>query len=150
MDLATVEQAYHQLQQEDQGVMEALQTLVSKLKTAADGGNQDAREWLLDLKKLALNIQNEQQQVMVVMQTMHRAVQNDVAAMQPGSGGRRWQPGYPQTPRVGQPQGYSQQQGGGLHPAQGFLNSLEHSEFGQMLKLGAGFGIGDALINRLF
>ena len=68
MDLQTVEQQYNQLQQEAQGVMQSLQALAGKLKTAADGGNQDAREWLLDLKELALNIQQEQQQVMMVMQ----------------------------------------------------------------------------------
>lgn len=143
MDLTTVEQQYNQLQQENQGVVQALQALAGKLKTAADGGNPDAREWMLDLKELALNIQAEQQQVMMLMQAMHQAVQNDVAGMQQGSGGQ-WQPGYPQTPQIGQSQGYPQQQGGG------FLNSLEHSGFGQMLMMGAGFGIGDDLINSIF
>jgi len=142
MNLQAVEQQYNQLQQENQGVMQALQTLAGKLKMAADGGNQDAREWLLDLKELALNIQTEQQQVMTLMQAMHQAVQNDVASMQQNN--PAWQPGYPQTPQVGQPQGYPQQQGGG------FLNSLEHSGFGQMLMMGAGFGIGDDLINSIF
>ncbi|MDD5280901.1 hypothetical protein [Acidithiobacillus sp.] len=142
MNLQTVEQQYNQLQQENQGVMQALQTLAGKLKTAADGGNQDAHEWMLDLKELALNIQTEQQQMMTLMQAMHQAVQNDVASMQQNN--PAWQPGYPQTPQVGQPQGYPQQQGGG------FLNSLEHSGFGQMLMMGAGFGIGDDLINSIF
>ncbi len=140
MDLQTVEQQYSQLQQESQGVMQGLQTLAGKLKAASDSGNQDAREWLLDLKELALNIQQEQQQVMAVMQAMHQAVQNDMAAMQ-GQGGQ-WQPGYPQTP---QSQGYGQPQQSG-----GFLSSLEHSGFGQALMMGAGFGIGDDLINSIF
>lgn len=145
MDLQTVEQQYNQLQQEAQGVMQGLQTLAGKLKTAADGGNQQVREWLLDLKELALNIQTEQQQVMAVMQAMHQAAQNDMAAMQQGFAGQQsqsgqWQPGYPQTP-----QGSSQSQQSG-----GFLNSLEHSGFGQALMMGAGFGIGDDLINSIF
>jgi len=46
---------------------QGIQALAGKLKTAADGGSADAREWLLDLKELALNIQTEQQQVMVLM-----------------------------------------------------------------------------------
>lgn len=144
MDLQTVEQQYNQLQQEAQGVMQSLQALAGKLKTAADGGNQDAREWLLDLKELALNIQTEQQQVMNLMQAMHQAVQNDMAAMQ-GNPSQQWQPGYPQTPQS-QPQGYGQQpqQGGG------FLSSVEHSGFGKMIMMGAGFGIGDDLINSIF
>ncbi len=141
MDLQTVEQQYNQLQQEAQGVMQSLQALAGKLKTAADGSNQDAREWLLDLKELALNVQQEQQQVMMVMQAMHQAAQNDLAAMQ--GQGQQWQPGYPQTPQA-MPQGYPQQQSGG------FLSSLEHSGFGQALMMGAGFGIGDDLINSIF
>ncbi|MGK9452700.1 hypothetical protein ACSSZE_15790 [Acidithiobacillus caldus] len=138
MDIQTVDQQYQQLQQEAQGVMQSLQTLAGKLKTAADGGNQDAREWLLDLKELALNIQQEQQQVMAVMQALHQAMQNAQ---------NQWQPGYPQTP---QSQGYGQPamqqgQGGG-----GFLSSFLNSGFGRAIELGAGFGIGDDLINSIF
>ena len=48
-------------------------TEVSEVEPA-DGGSADAREWLLDLKDLALNIQQEQQQVMMLMQAMHQAV----------------------------------------------------------------------------
>ena len=131
MDIATVEQQYNQLQQEGQSVTQGIQGLAGKLKTAADGGSTDAREWLLDLKELALTIQQEQQQVMMLMQAMNQAVQND---MQQYAQPQQWQPGYPQA----QPQ-----QGG-------FLNSLEHSGFGQALMMGAGFGIGDDLINSIF
>ncbi len=136
-----VDQQYQKLQQEAQSVMQGLQTLAGKLKAAADGGNQDAREWLLDLKELALNIQTEQQQVMNVMQAMHQAVQNDMAVMQ--GQGQQWQPVYPQTPQA---QGYSQpqQQGGG------FLSSFLNSGFGRAIEMGAGFGIGDDLINSIF
>lgn len=144
MNLEMVEQQYNQLQQEAQGVQQGLQTLAGKLKAAADAGNQDAREWLLDLKELALNIQTEQQQVMMLMQAMHQAAQNDMVAMQ-NQGGQQWQPGYPQTPQAMPQQGYAPQKQSG-----GFLNSLEHSGFGQALMMGAGFGIGDDLINSIF
>ena len=77
---------------------------------------------------------------MVLMQAMHQAVQND---MQQYTQSPPWQPGYPQTPQVS---GYPQTQ-----PRQGgFLSSLEHSGFGQALMMGAGFGIGDDLINAIF
>ena len=136
MDIATVEQQYNQLQQEGQSVTQGIQGLAGKLKTAADGGSTDAREWLLDLKELALTIQQEQQQAMMLMQAMHQAVQNDMQRY-------AQQPGYPQTPQAS---GYPQTQ-----PQQGgFLNSLEHSGFGQALMMGAGFGIGDDLINAIF
>lgn len=132
-----MEQQYQQLQTEAQGVSQALQALASKMQQGSDK-NPDAREWLLDLKQLALNIQQEQMQVMAVMQAMHQAMQNDMMTMQ--NPGGQWQPGYPQTPQ----QGYPQQQGGG------FLSSLEHSGFGQALMMGAGFGIGDDIINSIF
>jgi hypothetical protein len=137
MDIATVEQQYNQLQQEAQGVSQGLQTLATKLKTAADSGNTAAREWLLDLRELAINIQQEQQQTMAVMQAVHQAVQNDLQ----GQGGQ-WQPSFPQTPNAG----FVQQQ----PKSGGFLNSLEHSGFGQAMMMGAGFGIGDDLINSIF
>jgi len=137
MDIQTVDQQYQQLQQEAQGVMQSLQTLAGKLKAAADGGNQDAREWLLDLKELALNVQQEQQQVMAVMPALHQAMQNAQS---------QWQPGYPQTP---QPQGYGQS---GMQTRQGggFLSNFLNSGFGRAIELGAGFGIGDDLINSIF
>jgi len=119
MNLQTVEQQYQQLQAEAQGVSQAIQALAAKMQQGSEK-NPDAREWLLDLKQLALNIQQEQMQVMAVMQVMHQAVQNDMAMQQQG-GGQQWQPGYPQTPQAG----YQNQGQGG-----GFLSSLEHSGFG--------------------
>ncbi len=139
MDLQTVEQEYNQLQQEAQGVQQGIQTLAGKLKDAADRGDQDAREWLLDLKELALHIQTEQQQVMALMQAMHQAAQNDLSAMQGQGGYASNQQGMPQQ-RYNEPQ----QQSGG------FLSSVEHSGFGKAIMMGAGFGIGDDLINSIF
>ncbi|MBU2769297.1 hypothetical protein HAP94_24850 [Acidithiobacillus ferrivorans] len=136
MDITTVEQQYDQLQQEAQGVSQSLQSLATKLKAAADSGNTDAREWLLDLRELAVNIQQEQQTAMAVMQAVHQAAQNELQ----GQDGQ-WQPSFPQTPNAGfVPQ---QPQSGG------FLNSLVHSGFGQAMMTGAGFGIGDDLINSI-
>ncbi|WP_123102629.1 hypothetical protein [Acidithiobacillus sulfuriphilus] len=66
-------------------------------------------------------------QAMAVMQAVHQAIQNQVA----------------QTPQV---QGFGQQQAG----AGGFLGGLAHSGFAQALMMGAGFGIGDDLINSIF
>jgi len=135
VDIQTIDQQYNQLQQEAQQVAQGIQVLAQKLKAASDNGDQNAREYLLDLRELAMNIQQEQQQVMAVMQAVHEAMQNQ--SLQPG-----WQPGYPQTPQAsyGQPQ----QQGGG------FLSEFLNSGFGRAIEMGAGFGIGDDLINKLF
>lgn len=89
-------------------------------------GNSDAREWLSDLRELAMNnIQQKQQQAMTVMQTMHTAAQSDPL--------NRVQPYY------------AQQQGDG-----GFFSEFINSGFGRAIEIGAGFGIGDDLINKLF
>ena len=144
MNLETVEQQYQQLQAEAQGVSQAMQALAAKMQQGSEK-NPDAREWMLDLKQLALNIQQEQMQGMAVMQSMHQAVQNDMAAMR-NQNGAQWQPGYPQTPQLGYPQQQVSAPGNGG----GFLSSLEHSGFGQAIMMGAGFGIGDDIINSIF
>lgn len=50
MDTATIDQAYQQLQTEFQDVANSIQTLARKLQAAAQAGDTNAREWLLDLK----------------------------------------------------------------------------------------------------
>jgi len=135
MDIQTVDQQYNQLQQEAQQVIQGIQTLAQKLKAASDNGDPNAREYLLDLRELAINIQQEQQQVMNVLQAVHQAMQSQ---SQTG-----WQPGYPQMPQTsyGQPQ---PQQGSG------FLSEFLNSGFGRAIEMGVGFGIGDDLINSIF
>jgi len=136
MDVQTIDQQYNQLQQEARQVAQGIQVLAQKLKAASDNGDQDARLWLLDLRELAIKIQQEQQQVMNVMQAVHQAMQNQ------GQQQAGWQPGCPQTPQAGY--GQPQQQGGG------FLSGFLNSGFGRAIEMGAGFGIGDDLINRIF
>ena len=50
MDIQTIDNAYQQLQNEGQQVAQQFQTLAGKLQAAAQGGNADAREWMLDLR----------------------------------------------------------------------------------------------------
>lgn len=111
-------------------------------------GNSDTREWLSDLRELAMNnIQQEQQQAMAVMQTVHTAAQNDpLNRVQPYYAQQQnpgWRPGYQGMPQQGFAQ--PQQQGDG-----GFFSEFINSGFGRAIEIGAGFGIGDDLINKLF
>ena len=140
MDIQTIDQQYQQLQSEGQRVGQQLQTLAGKLQGAAQGSNADAREWLLDLREIALGIQAEQQQMTQVLQAIHAMWQNQQAQLQnmPAAA----QPGYMQ-----QGMGAMQQQQGGIMGAlDGFLNS----GFGRAIEMGAGFGLGDDLINKIF
>jgi uncharacterized phage infection (PIP) family protein YhgE len=163
MDIQTIDTQYQQLQNQSQQTVQEIRDLATKLQTAAQAGNQDAREWLLDLRSIALAIQAEQNQVSNLLQALHNFVanQNQMASVpqtapQPSYGqpipmpnlqGGFGQP-YPQQayPQQGYPpQGYPQQQGGG-----GLLGSFLNSGFGRALEMGAGFGIGDDLINKIF
>ncbi len=128
MDPQSIDQAYNQLQQEFNEVASTLQSLAGKLSTAASAGGQHAQEWLLDLKGLALNIKSEQMQAQNLLSTIHAYVDNQHTQY------NQQMPAYQQQ--------YGQR-GGGLG---GFLNS----GFGRAIEMGAGFGLGDDLINSIF
>jgi hypothetical protein len=144
MDVQTIDQHYSQLQNQSQQTIQALQTLGGKLQAAAQGGDQQAREWLLDLRELALSFRSEQDQMANLLQAIHGYVANQaqVAAAPPmspppASGG--WNAGaYPPT------QSPMPAQGGGMFG--NFLNS----GFGRALEMGAGFGIAEDVMRDIF
>ncbi|MDE2005050.1 MAG: hypothetical protein KGI51_00685 [Rhodospirillales bacterium] len=166
MDIATIDQQYQQLETQAQQTAQNLTALAGKLQEAAKGGNQDAREWLLDLREIALAMQAEQNQVGALLQALHGFVANQgqaVAAPAQQMPAQTWAPtaaappqGYPPQggyPQGGYPQGgYPQaggfaQQGGGVG---GMLGNFLNSGFGRAIEMGAGFGIGNDLINKIF
>jgi hypothetical protein len=148
MDIQTIDNNYSQLQSQAGQTIQELKALAQKLQAAAQSGNQDAREWLLDLKSVALAIQAEQNQVSNLLQSFHNYVENQSQAMQPVPQQSPWgnQPQQMQQPPMPYPQNYGgyPQQGGGL------LGGLLNSGFGRAIVTGAGFGIGDDLINKIF
>ncbi len=135
MDIQTIDNQYNQLQSQAQQTVMELQNMASKLQTAAQAGDQNAREWFLDLKSIALAIQAEQNQVANLLQALHGFVANQAQQMPQSPWGNA--PSYPSQPAY-------PQQGGGI--LGGFLNS----GFGRALEMGAGFGIGDDIINKIF
>jgi hypothetical protein len=143
VDPETIDQNYAQLQQQAQQTAAQIQTLAGKLQAAAAAGDPSAREWMLDLKEITLGVQQEQGQVSLLLQSIHSMVSNHVQTMtQP----QYQQPGY-QQPRYQQP-GYQQpqyQQGSG-----GMLQQFLSGGFGRAIMTGAGFGIGDDIINKIF
>jgi uncharacterized protein YhaN len=133
VDPRTVDQNYAQLQQQAQQTAAQIQTLAGKLQAAAAAGDPNAREWMLDLKEIALGVQQEQGQVSLLLQSIHSMVDNHVQTM--------GQPQY-QQPAYQQPQ---YQQGAG-----GMLQQFLGGGFGRAIVAGAGFGIGDDIINSIF
>jgi hypothetical protein len=137
MDVATIDQQYAQLQNASQQVYQELKELADKLQAESAAGNAHAREWVLDLKEVALAIQAQQQQTASLLQAIHGFVavqsQNYPA------------PYTPQQPGYAQPGYYppaAQQQGG--------FNGFLQSGFGRAVVTGLGFGLGDDLINKIF
>ena len=150
MDVQTIDQQYRELQGQSQQTGQALQVLGGKLQAAAQGGDQQAREWLLDLRELALAFRAEQDQVGTLLQSLHGFVANEAQAQA--------QAQYPQAAPPAQqpwaaPQAGSVQAGQGYPPPQtgtGLLGGFLNSGFGRAIEMGAGFGIGDDLINKIF
>jgi hypothetical protein len=133
VDPETVDQNYAQLQQQAQQTAAQIQTLAGKLQAAAAAGDPNAREWLLDPKEITLGVQQEQGQVSLLLQSIHSMVNNHVQTMA--------QPQY-QQPQYQQPQ---YQQGSG-----GMLQQFLSGGFGRAIMTGAGFGIGDDIVNKIF
>lgn len=156
MDVTTIDQQYQQLQSQAQETIGELKDLAGKLQGAAQSGNTDAREWLLDLKSIALAIQAEQNQVGMLLQALHGFVANQGQQLAPQQVASPWaqggqpypqqQPPYPPQPGYGQ-SGYGQSPMGGVG---GMLGSFLNSGFGRAIEMGAGFGIGNDLINTIF
>jgi hypothetical protein len=135
MDTATIDQAYSQLQTEFQDVAQTVQGLAKKLQEAADAGDQNAREWLLDLKGVALDIKDEQMQVNNLLTAIHGFVANANQAP----------PVYAQPVQQQPQQVYPQQQRRG-----GMFGNFLGGGFGQAMEMGAGIGLGEDLINSIF
>jgi hypothetical protein len=101
--IQTIDQNYQQLQQQSQQTVQAITSLAQKLQAAATNGDQQAGEWLLDLKEITLGFQQEQNQVTLLLQSIHQFVANQNQQQPPVY----QQPVYQQPPVLPCPQGIS-------------------------------------------
>ena len=157
MDPETVDQNYAQLQQQGQQTAALIQTLAGKLQAAAAAGDSNAREWMLDLKEITLGVQQEEGQVSLLLQSIHSMVDNHVQAAPQYQQPEYQQPQYQGQPQYQQPQSQGQpqyqgqyQQGAGAMGGGGTLQRFLGGGFGRAIVTGAGFGIGDDIINKIF
>jgi len=142
----TIDKEYDQLKQEADQAGQQIQTLAQKLQTAVDGGDANAREWLLDLKSVALQVQQEQLQMQTLLQALHDFIINNVD-QQNAAPQAQQAPQYQQAAPQYQQQNLQSQRGGG---GMGLLGNFMGGGFGQAMKTGVGFGIGDMLIGSIF
>lgn len=130
MDTTTIDQTYQQLQTEFEDVAKTVQALAEKLQAAEQSGDTNAREWLLDLKQIAMDVKDEQTQANLLLQGIHAYI-SDVATQQGGA-----------QQQARQPMGMGM--GGGMFG--GFLGG----GFGRAMEMGAGIGLGEDLIGSIF
>ena len=144
MDVETVDRQYAALQQQSQQTGALIQALAGKLSTAAAAGAANAREWQLDLREIALAIRDEEGAASSVLQAIHALVDNHVQSA-PVAEPQYQQPAY-QQPQYQQP-AYAQPQ---YQQAGGTLQRFLGGNFGQAIVRGAGFGVGDDIVNSIF
>jgi hypothetical protein len=145
MDSSNIDQAYGQLQTEFADVAKSIQTLAEKLNFATQGGDKNAREWLLDLKQVALDVKDEQIQINALLQQIHGFVDNANRQMQQQAVQLQAPQQQPQPFAQG---GYGGGYGGGRR--RGMFGGLLGGSFGQAIEMGAGIGLGEDLINSIF
>ena len=171
MDTDTIDQNFQQLQKESEDTIEALKALATKLQSAVDGGDQNAKEWILDLKQIALSVQEEENQATLLLQSIHEFVVKEMQAAPPPPPAPA-QPAPPPPVQYQQPPVQYQEppqyppggmgmggmmgglgmggmggMGGGMG---GGLGRFVNSGFGRAMVSGAGFGIGADIIGHIF
>jgi hypothetical protein len=147
MDVETIDREFSQLQQEADLVGQTIEAFAGKLQAAGDAGDASAKSWLLDLKGIALQIQQEQLQVQSLLQALHDFTVNNLSTPATAAGYAAPQP-LQQAPQAAQL----------ASPADAAPTTTKHSflssGFGQAITtgagMGAGFGVTESLINSLF
>jgi hypothetical protein len=140
MDTQTIDQAYAQLQKEFEDVAKSVQEFAQKLQSAGEGGDEKAKEWLLDLKQIALDVKDEQMQVNNLLTALHQFVANANQAEQQAAA----------QPQPQQPMGRGGFGMGGMGMGGGMFGGLLGGGFGRAMEMGAGIGLGEDLINSIF
>jgi hypothetical protein len=143
VDVDTVDREYGQLEQESQQLAQTIQGLATKLQAAGEAGDAQAKEWVLDLKGIALQIQQEQLQVQALLQALHGFTVNSLQQAAPAPAPA------PAAAEVAPVQAVAPQPQGG-----GMLSRFMGGGFGQAMTqgvgMGAGFGIANSVIDSIF
>ena len=152
MDAQTVDAEYAKLEQHGQQTAQLFEALAAKMKGAGNAGDPNAREWALDLREIALSVKEEEDQTSALLRSIHDVVASQPPPVyqqpqqQPPVYQQQPQPQY-QQPQYQQPQ-YQQPQYQQPPQQSGFSHFLSGG-IGRAIVQGAGFGIGDDLINRI-
>jgi hypothetical protein len=134
MDYQTAENQALQLQQQAFQVSQELKSLADKLQARIPDPNL-SRELMLDLRQVAMAIQQQNQSALALIQQMAQyihSLESNLGAM-------------PQAPM--QPRGWAEQPY--AYNSGGFMGNVA-SSLGTGLGLGAGFGLGEEIVDSIF
>jgi hypothetical protein len=126
-----VDREYERLEQQARKTADLIKALGQKLSARAAEGDQNAREWGLDLREVALAVKDEEQQMRVLLNALDQVA--DAQAREFANRQSYRQPVYYDS-------GYGRGYGGGFFGG----------GFGQALAMGAGFGLGEEIIEDIF
>jgi hypothetical protein len=125
MNVEQINTEFNSLKSCNAAFAQQLHDFAVKLHDAAQSGDAQLVALYNDLKSISQSYRAEQQQILVLLQTIHEGIQR-----------HSHDPDHPH----GNPSGGNYQN---------FAHSLHHSGFGQAIVRGIGFGIGDDLIRHI-
>lgn len=146
MNPDTIDADYAALAQQGQQTAQLVQTLAGKLQAAAAAGDANAREWQPDLRELAPAIREEEAHTSNLLQSIHSMIDTHVQASPPASAYD--QPAFTAQPQYQQPG--TVMSAGAPGAGGGMLQRFLGGGFDRAVATGAGFGIGDELIQSIF
>lgn len=166
MDTQTIDQEFGKLQTEFQDVATTVQGLAAKMQAAEKAGDANATDWLADLKQVAQDIDDEQNQAKALLLAIHGFIGQLAQAAAPAEAEEKpplYAPGHePAEDDQPQQQGYQQQQhhglfggmlggmmGGGMMGG-GMMGGYYGGGFGQAMEMGMGMSLGANLIGSIF
>ncbi|MCE5387863.1 MAG: hypothetical protein K0041_04700 [Acidithiobacillus sp.] len=134
MDYQIFDQQYNQVAQATQNNLQSLQQVAQKVQ-AAIPDNTTARELILDLRNVAMNLQSQQQNINMLLQQMGQRIQQLEMQLQ-----QMGQPGM-------NPAAYQQRPWNAPAPGMGggFMGNVMTG-----LGLGAGFAVAENVVDDIF
>jgi hypothetical protein len=174
MDATTIDQEFAQLQAEFQDVAKTVASLATKMQAAEKDGDAHAADWLTDLKHVAQDIDDEQEQVKKLLLAVHDFVGKVAEAHQTAAGEEKpplFAPGHDpdaegtdpqQQQQSGQHHGVLSEVLGGLRGGPmmgggmmggmggGMFGGYYGGGFGQAMAMGMAMNLGSNLVANIF
>jgi len=169
MDATTIDQEFAQLQAEFQDVAKTVEGLATKMQAAEKDGDPHAADWLTDLKHVAQDIDDEQEQVKKLLLAVHDFVGKVAEAHQAAAGEEKpplFAPGH--EPAAEDPQQSGQHHGvlgellGGMRGGPmmgggmmggmggGMFGGYYGGGFGRAMEMGMAMNLGANLVGSIF